>query len=92
MEITTQVHQITHRKTNIILLAEAELTLSDALNNRHREIRFPPKMVSINQAQAVDSIKNIAHLDFDILCFGHGKPITGDASTGVRDLIKRHEL
>ena len=88
------IHTPGHTPGSISLFSPQRklLIVGDALNNRYRDIRFPPKMVSISQAQAIDSIKNIARLDFDILCFGHGKPITGDASTRVRDLIKRHEL
>jgi glyoxylase-like metal-dependent hydrolase (beta-lactamase superfamily II) len=88
------IHTPGHTPGSISLYAPQRrlLIVGDALNNRHREIRFPPRMVSINQAQAVDSIKKLARLDFDILCFGHGKPIIGDASARVRDLIKRHEL
>ena len=68
------------------------LIVGDTLNNRHNRLRICPKFVSTNVAQAIDSIKQIAQLDFDILCFGHGNPITEDATTRVRDLIKKHKL
>ncbi len=63
--------------------------VGDALNNRYRYIQLPPKMVSTNLTQAVDSVKRIAQLDFDILCFGHGNPITKDAQARVQQLIKK---
>jgi glyoxylase-like metal-dependent hydrolase (beta-lactamase superfamily II) len=88
------IHTPGHTPGSISLYAPQRhlLIVGDALNNRHREIRFPPRMVSINQTQAVDSVKKLARLDFDILCFGHGRLIIGDASARVRDLIKRHEV
>ncbi|MDH5696044.1 MAG: MBL fold metallo-hydrolase, partial [Dehalococcoidia bacterium] len=64
------------------------LMVGDALNNRHKNIRLPPKMVSTDLTQAVDSVKRIAQLDFDILCFGHGRPLTKDASVKLREWIR----
>jgi glyoxylase-like metal-dependent hydrolase (beta-lactamase superfamily II) len=65
------------------------LIVGDALNNRHRDIRLPQKMVSTDLTQPLDSVKRIAQLDFDILCFGHGKPITKDASAKVRQWLRK---
>ena len=66
--------------------------VGDALNNRHKDIRLPPKMVSTDLTQAVDSVKRIAQLDFDILCFGHGRPITKDASAKVHQWIRKNKI
>jgi len=66
--------------------------VGDALNNRQNNLRFPPKFVSTDLTQAIESVKRIAQLDFDILCFGHGKPLTNVAATRVCDLIKKHKL
>jgi glyoxylase-like metal-dependent hydrolase (beta-lactamase superfamily II) len=88
------IHTPGHTPGSISLFSPRKklLIVGDALNNRHRDLRFPPKFVSTNLAQAIDSVKRMAQLDFDIICFGHGKPIIGDAVTRVRDLINKHEI
>ena len=65
------------------------LIVGDTLRTWHEHIRLPPKLVSADLIQAIDSVKRIAQLDFDIICFGHGKPLTKDALAKVGDLIKR---
>jgi len=88
------IHTPGHTPGSISLFSPQKklLIVGDALNNRRQNLRLPPKFVSTDLTQAVDSVKRIAQLDFDILCFGHGKPLTQDAPTKVRDLIKKHEL
>jgi len=68
------------------------LIVGDTLNNRYLKIRLPPKSVSCDFPQAVDSIKQIARLDFETLCFGHGQPIIGHARARVQDLITKQGL
>ncbi len=65
------------------------LIVGDAINNRHKTLRLPPKMVSTDLSQAVDSVKGLAQLDFDILCFGHGRPLTINAHTRVQEFIEK---
>lgn len=68
------------------------LIVGDTLNNRLKALRLPPKDISSNLPQAIDSVKRLAQIDFDILCCGHGKPIIGGASARVRDWIERKGL
>jgi len=68
------------------------LIVGDALNNLYKTIRLPPKLVSSDLEQAIDSIKRIAQLDFDIICFGHGDPLTKNALVKVQNLLKKQEL
>lgn len=68
------------------------LIVGDTLNNRLKALRLPPKDISSNLPQAIDSVKRLAQIDFDILCCGHGKPVIGGASTRVRDWIERKGL
>ena len=63
--------------------------VGDAINHRHKTLRLPPKMASTNLRQAADSVKELAQLDFDILCFGHGRPLTTNARTEVQELIDK---
>ncbi len=85
------IHTPGHTPGSISLFSHKKrlLVVGDALNKLYRNIQLPPKMVSTDLAQAVDSVKRIARLDFDILCFGHGKPITKDASARVQQLIRK---
>jgi glyoxylase-like metal-dependent hydrolase (beta-lactamase superfamily II) len=88
------IHTPGHTPGSISLFSPQKrlLIVGDALNNRRRHLHFPPRMVSTDLAQAIDSVKRMAQLDFDILYCGHGQPITEGASTKVRDLTKQHEL
>jgi len=88
------IHTPGHTPGSISLLSLKRklLIVGDALNNRYKTIRLPPKLVSTDLSQAIDSVKRIAQLDFSVLCFGHGKSLTKDASAQVQDLIKKHGL
>ncbi len=41
----------------------------------------------LDLTQAANSVKEIARLDFDILCSGHGRPLTDDVRTKMQELI-----
>ena len=68
------------------------LIVGDALNKRFGELRLPPKSIAINLSQAIDSVKRLAQLDFDTLCFGHGQPLVGDAAARLRAWIEKKGL
>lgn len=65
------------------------LIVSDAMSKRRETPRLPHRMASTDYNRAVDSVKEIARLDFDILCFGHGRPLTGDVRSKMLDLIEK---
>ena len=83
------VHTPGHTPCSISLYSPRNklLIVSDTLVRSRRDIRLPHKMVATDFAQAIHSVRKMAELDFDILCFGHGKPFIGDASRKMRDLI-----
>ena len=85
------IHTPGHTAGSISLFSPKKklLIVGDALNKRYRDIRLPPQMVSTDLTQALDSVRRIAQLDFDTLCFGHGKPITKGASARVQQLIRK---
>ncbi len=85
------IHTPGHTPGSISLFSPQRklLIVGDALRTWHDTIRLPPKLVSADLTQAIDSVKHLAQLDFDIICFGHGKPLTKDASAKVGDLIKK---
>ena len=88
------IHTPGHTPSSISLFSPQKklLIVGDTLNNRYKNIRLPPKLVSTDLPQAIDSVRRIAQLDFGILCFGHGSPLVKDASARVQDLINKHRL
>jgi len=85
------VHTPGHTPGSISLFSPQNklLIVGDTLNKRRGILRLPLKMASTNLTQAIDSVKRMAQLDFDILCFGHGRPLTGDVHSKMLDLIEK---
>ncbi len=85
------VHTPGHTPGSISLFSPQNklLIVADALSKRGQNPRLPYKMVSAGFRQAIDSVKGIAQLDFDILCFGHGQPLTGGVHNKMQDLIEK---
>ena len=85
------IHTPGHTPGSISLFSAQKrlLIVGDALNKRRQTLRLPPKMVSANQAQAMNSIRRMAQLDFDILCLGHGRPLTNDTHNKMMDLLNK---
>ena len=44
----------------------------------------PFGMFNADRAQTRESFRKLAELDFDVACFGHGKPLDKDASRAFR--------
>jgi glyoxylase-like metal-dependent hydrolase (beta-lactamase superfamily II) len=65
------------------------LFVGDVLQRRRKKLRLPAKMVSTNMEEAIASVKRIAELDLEILCFGHGKPLFADTRSRLLALVER---
>ncbi|MDP3879781.1 MAG: MBL fold metallo-hydrolase [Dehalococcoidales bacterium] len=80
------VHTPGHTAGSISLFSPANklLIVGDALNKRHW---LPLKGASADLAQALASVKKMSRLDFEILCFGHGRPLTGDVRLKMRQFL-----
>jgi glyoxylase-like metal-dependent hydrolase (beta-lactamase superfamily II) len=48
------------------------------------EVELVPDEYAHDPAQARESIRKLLELDFDVLCMGHGAPVTDDAQGAVR--------
>jgi len=85
------VHTPGHTPGSISLFSSQNklLIVGDALNGRRKTLRLPPKMASTDLTQAIDSVRRMAQLDFDSLCFGHGRPLTTDVHTKMQELLER---
>ena len=67
------------------------LFVGDALQRRRKKIRLPAKMVSTDMEEAITSVKIMAELDLQIICFGHGRPLFRDARGRLQALIESSE-
>ena len=63
------------------------LIVGDALHHRWGRLNLPAKVYTVNPAQAEESVKKLARLAFQVLCFGHGRAITQEAQESVAGLI-----
>jgi glyoxylase-like metal-dependent hydrolase (beta-lactamase superfamily II) len=52
-------------------------------------LRPPIGMFTEDHIEARASIRKLAQLDFDVVCFGHGKPLDKDASRAFRRLAEK---
>jgi glyoxylase-like metal-dependent hydrolase (beta-lactamase superfamily II) len=87
------VHTPGHTPGSISLFSQRNklLIVGDALRKRRKTLYLPPKMVSSDLSQAIESVKRMAQLDFNILCFGHGLPLSDGVYAKVQDLIERNK-
>jgi glyoxylase-like metal-dependent hydrolase (beta-lactamase superfamily II) len=65
------------------------LIAGDALRKRRKILYLPPGMASSDLKLAADSIKKLALLDTNILCLGHGLPLSNDVHIKMQDLLDR---
>lgn len=87
------IHTPGHTPGSISLFSQQNklLIVGDALRKRRKTLHLPPKMASFDLTQAMESVKRMAQLDFDILCLGHGLPLSDDVHAKMRDLIERNK-
>ena len=85
------VHTPGHTPCSISLYSPRHkmLLVSDALVRSRRALQFPHKMVTADFPLALDSIKKMAQLDIDILCFGHGRPLADDVTRKMQALVQK---
>jgi glyoxylase-like metal-dependent hydrolase (beta-lactamase superfamily II) len=51
-------------------------------------LSLPSKAYTVDIKQEIRSIQMVASLEFDIICFGHGPPLVGDARSAVVDFAR----
>ena len=86
----TVVHVPGHTpgSTALHLPSEGVLICGDAIDHRRGKLGPPPKAFTLDMDQALDSVRRMAELDFDLLCPGHGVPLAGGADKEVRALVQ----
>jgi glyoxylase-like metal-dependent hydrolase (beta-lactamase superfamily II) len=60
------------------------LIAGDALQHKHRQFQLPSPLVSSDMAQARESVRKLAGLEFDVLCFSHFPPLEKNAARSLR--------
>jgi glyoxylase-like metal-dependent hydrolase (beta-lactamase superfamily II) len=65
------------------------LMVGDALNKKNGVLRLPLKTAVTRLPEAATSIRTMAALDVEILCFGHGRPVTKGARAALQSLVDR---
>lgn len=80
-----------HTPGSICLYAPEQklMFVGDALQRRRKKLRLPAKMVSTDMVEAIASVKKMAELDLEIICFGHGQPLFEDARGRLLALVER---
>jgi glyoxylase-like metal-dependent hydrolase (beta-lactamase superfamily II) len=86
----TVVHMPGHTPGSIALHFPAErlLICGDVIDRRRGRLEPPLKGFTVDMDQALDSLRRLAELEFDVLCPGHGEPLVGDAGEGVRAMVR----
>ena len=84
------VHVPGHTPGSIAVYMPKEKLLftGDAAERNQKDILIVG-MFNLDQAQAIESFKKLASLDFDIACIGHGTPLVSDASLEFRRVAEQ---
>ena len=88
-----RVPDVRHREeVSFNLILDGVLIVGDLLSGGRKDCGIPDEGLGfkdpaylVDIAKARQSLKALLHLEFDALCFGHGKPIL----SGAKDVLKR---
>lgn len=76
---------------SLFLQSKRLVIVGDVIANRFG-LRLPSYGFTVDLAQEVASVRKIAMLDFDVICFGHGSPIIHKAHVAVVNFANRLPL
>lgn len=84
------IHTPGHTPGSICLLIPQErlIIVGDLLRNT-LGLKPPVGLFTVDMAQEISSIRKLTDLDFDAICFGHGRPLRHEANQAVSHLIRR---
>jgi len=87
------IHTPGHTSGSISLYSKEHkiLITGDLIRKRRKVLLLPPRMVSSDIEENLKSIKKISNYEADILCLGHGLPITKDVNLKINELVNRGE-
>lgn len=83
------LHTPGHTPGSICLFLQQErlVIAGDVLAHTFR-LSLPSKAFTVDIAQEIRSIKRLASLDFDVICFGHGSPLVHNARPAIINFAK----
>ena len=83
------IHTPGHTKGSICLYKAGDVLFAgDAIRtDKEGNLKLSPNIMNLNPQEALESVRKIAGLEFDILLPGHGVPAIGKASAKVKDLL-----
>jgi glyoxylase-like metal-dependent hydrolase (beta-lactamase superfamily II) len=86
------IHTPGHTPGSICLYSPENrlLIVGDAIRKRRDTLDLPFRTSIFDLAQAKDSIRKMAGLESDIVCFGHGLPIVENSQAKIQELAARN--
>lgn len=66
----------------LLLAQEGVVIVGDVLVHR-RGLKLPTRFFTVDIPREIESVRRLAGLDFDVICFGHGRPMTRNARARV---------
>ncbi len=87
---TKILHTPGHTPGSICLLIQSRrlVIVGDVIAHRFG-LRLPSKGFTVDLAQEILSVKRVATLEFDVICFGHGLPLLHGARHSIADFASR---
>ncbi|MCZ2111621.1 MAG: MBL fold metallo-hydrolase, partial [Dehalococcoidia bacterium] len=64
------------------------LLVGDAMQYKFGRLMLPSRLFTQDMDEAAESIKKLARLDFETLCFSHFRPILSGADRQVREFAR----
>ncbi len=65
------------------------LFCGDTIFRIPRNMRLPFAMLTVDMAENIRSIGRLAHLNPDLICFGHGQPLARNAAATLREFAQK---
>jgi glyoxylase-like metal-dependent hydrolase (beta-lactamase superfamily II) len=79
----------TRRDSICLYMPSREVVIvGDALQYRSRRLGPPAASVTADSGQALESLKKLLPLEFEIICFSHFPPLKGDARGALRRMLE----
>jgi glyoxylase-like metal-dependent hydrolase (beta-lactamase superfamily II) len=52
---------------------------------------LPFRIITLDNAEALESVYKLARLPIKVICFGHGKPILDGAGAQLKAFLDKHQ-
>jgi hydroxyacylglutathione hydrolase len=84
------IHTPGHTEGSICLYKAGDIIFAgDTIRTDSRgNLKLSSSAMTLNVQEALESVRKIAKLEFDVLLPGHGRPVLHNASTKVRKLVQ----